>query len=154
MGKYEHLDLEKIPQSRNEKVLEAKNAIGKLPPGKLCEKYRLFRIAKDAIAEDLSDINLQIEAISELLREAYEAAGIRSLKLVSGGSIGIHPEPKAQVIEKETYRLWCLKQGLESQLALVWATTNSITKNLLLAGQPEPDGVKAYMLYKISYRRG
>jgi len=53
-------------------------------------------------------------------------------------------EPYAKVEDKELYRLWCIAEGLEKSLCLPWQSTNSVTKERLLAGLPVPKGIIAH----------
>ena len=47
-----------------------------------------------------------------------------------------------QVVDREAFRLWCdADPDLRRKMTLPWQTTNSLTKQLLLDGQPEPPGV-------------
>ena len=89
-------------------------------------------------------MNLMLDAYQSLMVAQFEAEGISSLKLSTGQPIVTYEEPYAQVIDKDAFRLWCIKQGLERSLVLPWQTTNKITKDMLLAGDPEPDGVTIY----------
>ena len=119
----------------------------------LATHYAALRAAKDAVEEQLSDVNLQLEAISQLLVDQYESEGGTSVKLHDGHTVSVQYEPYAQVVDREPFRLWCVANDLEKALTLPWQTTNAITKERLLAGLAEPDGIKAHARTKIVLRK-
>jgi phage host-nuclease inhibitor protein Gam len=63
-------------------------------------------------------------------------------------------EPQAKVVDRDKFLEWCKREGLERQLMLPWQTTNKLTKDALLAGQPEPDGVTAESRVKFVFAKG
>ncbi len=119
----------------------------------LASEYRRLRDAKDEVEKVESRLNLEIEAISQLLVEQYEADGTSSIALATGGSVSTQLEPYAQVTDRDVVREWAVKEGLERQLALPWQTANALVKDRLLKGEPEPPGMKAYVRTKIVLRR-
>lgn len=121
-------------------------------PAELAKLYANLRRQKDLHEEREKEINLRLEAVSQLLTESYEASNIHVVGLKDGASVSLQVEPHAVVKDKEAFRLWCIAQGLERSLALPWQTTNSLTKEHLLAGEPEPDGVEAHSRAKLVLR--
>lgn len=105
---------------------------------------------KEGIEAILSAVNMRIEAVSQMMIAQFEVDGdISSLKFADGGAVRVQYEPYAQVEDKAALRRWALANGLEESLALPWMTVNSITKQRLLDGDPEPPGVKAYAKTKV-----
>jgi hypothetical protein len=118
----------------------------------LAQRYADLRREKAKLDEEESAINLQIEGVSQLLADAYEAEGITSLRLADGATVRVQPEPYAQVDDRETFRSWCIAQGLERLLILPFPTMNAITKERLLNGEPEPDGVRVFVKNKLFFQ--
>lgn len=163
-GKYTEVvkTLPKLPASDagfQEKVVARKRELIENDPLKmrsaaaLASEYRRLRDAKDEVEKVESRLNLEIEAISQLLVEQYEADGTSSIALATGGSVSTQLEPYAQVTDRDVVREWAVKEGLERQLALPWQTANALVKDRLLKGEPEPPGMKAYVRTKIVLRR-
>ena len=100
------------------------------------------------IKKRLSEANLQLEAISQLLVDQFEDEDVTSIK-VSGATVRVQVEPYASVKDKATFRRWCLAHGLEESMVLPWVTTNLITKERLLAGEPEPEGVEVFQKNRV-----
>jgi hypothetical protein len=119
----------------------------------LASEYRRLRDSKDEVEQIISRLNLEIEAVSQLLIEQYEADGTSSIALATGGSVSTQLEPYAQVLDRDQCRTWAVENGLERSLALPWQTANAIVKERLLKGEPEPPGMKAFVRTKIVLRR-
>lgn len=159
-GKYAHLE-GKLPRTLNtdakhqEKVDALKaSLVVERSPASLAQAYASLRREKDELSEQLSELQVRVDAVAQLLAEAYENEGVASLKLGDGSSVSVQLEPSAKVEDKEAFRLWCIANGLERSLQLWPSTTNALVKERLLEGAPEPDGVTAVMITKLVLRRG
>jgi hypothetical protein len=122
----------------------------------LARVYRDLRGVKDMLEGHVSNINLLIEAHAQMMAEQFEVEGTKSLSLSDGigGSVRVQYEPQAKVVDRDAFREWCIREGLERQLMLPWQTTNKLTKDALLNGEPEPDGVTAEARAKFVFTKG
>lgn len=166
MGKYDAIvdDLPRLPIQMEEpnyrakvdaKMKEIYAEVGEaLSAGAVAELYKAARLEKEALEKQLYDTNLELNAIVEMLTDRYEIDGITSLKLASGERVSIQYEPHAVVEDKEKIWNWCKENGYEREMQLAWGTLNAITKERLLAGQSEPEGVRAYTKIKPVFSRG
>lgn len=157
MGKYDEVikKLKPLPIEKpawQEKVRLVKLDIDLSTSG-LALAWANLRAEKKRIEEELSQFEVVLEAHKQLIVCAYEIDSITSMKLVDGKSVSVQPEPHAVVEDREEFRLWCIEEGLERSLTLPWMTTNSLTKERLLQGEKEPDGVKAYIRDKLVLRK-
>lgn len=107
---------------------------------------------KEGLEELLYECNMQMTAIEQMLVDQYELEDTDSIRLDTGFTVAVQREPYAQVQGREEFRQWCIDEGLENLFMLPWMTTNKITKERLLDGQPEPPGVKAFTRSKIVLR--
>lgn len=161
-GKYDAVlpGLPKLPEepSYQEKIDKVKEEIGLQGSTFLAESYISLRNTKNELEEAEKRVNLRIAAYEQLLVESQEigAAGWgeygvkeNALRLPTGATIRVQTEPYAQVKDKEAFRLWCLANGYERQLQLLWQTTNAIAKERLLDGKPEPDGCETFAKTKV-----
>lgn len=115
----------------------------------------IAEFGKEGIEAILSAINLRIEAVSQMMVASFEAEDITTVKNASDGfTVRVQYEPYAQVTDKAAFYEWCQKNGLGKAMTLPWQTTNAITKERLLAGEPEPAGVTAHAKTKIVLTRG
>jgi hypothetical protein len=110
----------------------------------LAALYAEQRTVKDKLDEQVYNNNLMIEALCQLLYDRYEIEGVTSVALFEGPTIRIQMEPYGKIEDPEAFRKWCIETGLEKKLTLPWNSMNSIVKERLLNGEPEPPGVKAY----------
>ena len=131
-------------------------------PSNLAKMFAKARLDKEQLEEQVSDLNTDIEALTQLLIASQEekntewgqyGAATNTLRLVSGDKIEVRREPYATVEDKDANREWAVKNGLERMLALSWQTINSLTKELLLKGESEPAGVKVFVKSKIVFTR-
>lgn len=120
-------------------------------------------LGKEGVEEILSRINLRIAAMEQLLSESYDreedgwglyGGSPTTVRLPNGTSISVQPEPSAKVLDKEVFRLWCIRNGLEGSLQLHPSTAIALAKERLLAGEPDPDGMKTYSRVKVVMRKG
>lgn len=116
--------------------------------------WAAMRDVKDVLADNMSLTELTLEAYAQILVDAYEVEGVDNLRLEDGTSVRVQPEPHAQVVDKDAFREWCMKNGLERSLQLMWQTTNALTKERLLNGDTEPDGVQCQVRNKLVLKRG
>ena len=172
MGKGKYADLTpRLPkyqekESYQDKVQVQKDeyltAVGSISPScaTLTHDYIRRRTFVEGLKKQLYDAQVQLEAMVQLLCDEYEEQEVTSMK-VEGGTVRVQIEPYAQVKDKVKFREWVLKQPpdeeggetLAEAMSLPWPTTNSITKERLLAGLPEPDGVEAFQKRKVVLSR-
>lgn len=116
---------------------------------------------EDAVVKRLQyDINLKFEALTQLLTASQAAAeaewgkyGVEdnALRLETGDTFRVQPEPYGQVMNKEEFRRWCVENGYERQLQLWPSIMNAVCKERLLEGKPLPDGCDVFLKTKIVY---
>jgi hypothetical protein len=104
----------------------------------------------------------KLTAYEQLVAESWDAddpgwgmygATPNMLRLQSGASISVQPEPKCKVEDKEAFRKWCIANGLENSLQLWPSTMESLSKERLLNGLAVPDGIRAFVRNKIVWRK-
>jgi hypothetical protein len=110
----------------------------------LARQYTAIRIEQAKVAEILAEVNLRLEAVSQLMFDQYEAEGVESLK-VDGRTIAARLVPYSVVQDKEAFRQWCLQEpDLARLMTLPWMTVDKISKDRLVAGEEPPPGVTIY----------
>jgi len=163
MGKYDEVNrgLQREPQTEDRSegrqrvdALKSKLAnAGEATPATLSRRYVQVREQKDAVEELLKPINEELLAVTELLIEAYEEAGITKVRVAeTGQSVSVELLPIPQVKDREALRRWFVANGMEEALAPHSGTLASLVKELLLDGKPLPEGVEAYVRAKLVLR--
>ena len=160
-GKYKGLTLPRslgVKPSAFEKIEALKRAILADPDFRrhasvIAQAFTEVRAEKEAAKAALSEATERETALILLMVEQFEIEGISDMGIAGVGKIRVQPEPHAVIFDKEAFRLWCLKNGYEQSMHLAWGTANKDVKEMLIAGQPEPDGVTTFMRPKIVYTK-
>ena len=104
----------------------------------------LYRLGKEGAEALVSEANLRLEAISQMMFDQYEAEGVTTLT-VDGRAVAARLVPYANVGDKEAFRQWCLAdKDLALKMALPWASTNKIAADMLAAGEEPPPGITVF----------
>lgn len=147
-------------QTYQDKVDEAKASFYDLSATGLAKDYASWREQKERIEDELREINLFLEAATQLLVASQEegadgwgqyGASDNALRLASGDKIEIRREPYGQVKDKEAFRQWCVDNGYERQMQLWPTTMNAIVKERLVNGDDLPDGTEVFAKDKIVF---
>lgn len=117
----------------------------------IAQTYALLRIEAEEAAAVLEEIKTRLTAVMLIMNEQYECEDTLSIRLKDIGTIRVEPQPHAIVVDRDAHRRWCLDHGYEEVMYLAWGTTNRLTKEMLLAGRPEPEGVTAFMRPKVVF---
>lgn len=153
-GKYDHV-VHSLPRMLGEnpeyqtKVQAVKDAMRADPDfplhaSFLAKEYAAIRAEKERAAEVLSEVNLRLEAVSQLMFDQYEAEGVTSMD-VDGRSVACRLVPYAKAEDKEAFRLWCeADPDLRRKMVLPWQTINSLTGQMLANGEELPPGITVW----------
>jgi len=117
----------------------------------LAQEYAATRDEKDAAEKVLSDVNLHLEALKQMIVERFDADGIDKLRTTDGQTVTVGVEPHAVIADPETFKEWCRRDpDLRNKMVLPFPTTNALVKERLLAGQPEPPGITTWARSKLT----
>ena len=122
---------------------------GTVRAAEFARAYAEVRAVKAQVDEWAKSVNLLLEAYQWLMVEQMEAEGVSSMRLTNGQPVSTYLEPYATVVDKEVFREWCIKQGLERKMHLWPSVTNQLVKEMLLAGEKEPPGVTTFAKTKV-----
>jgi predicted acyl esterase len=146
--------------SYQERVNERKQAFsvdprtqGKPSLGLLGDWYNQKRLEKDALNEQLSDVNLELEALTQILVDKLEETGLTQVRLTDGSTLSLKDEPYTKVTDRETFVAWIKSQGLDALLSVNYMSANSLVKERLMAGEPAPDGVDVFLKTSLTRRK-
>lgn len=124
------------------------------------ELYVIARADVETVAQAASDANLMLEAVSQMLISAQEAADSdfgafgasdRGLKLTNGDSLRTQPEVYPVAKDKASFREWCFANGLRGKMELPPKPMTDLAKSRLLHGESEPTGMTIYVRTKVVY---
>lgn len=119
-------------------------------------KARLFckiRDHKDQLETQVKELNVDLEALSQLLVHEMEGEGLDLFRLDSGDSLSIKDEPYCSVADKNIFINWIKDSRMEDLLTVHYQTLSAMTKQRLESGKPAPPGIKVFMKSSITRRR-
>lgn len=125
-----------------------------MPNHLLSAIYGRLRDKKDHHNAELSVLELEIEAITQVFVERFEDEGISSQRFDDGVLISIADAPYPVVKDKLALREWIDKSGLSDILTVNYQTLASLVKERLSGAVNEslPDGVDVFMKTTLSRR--
>lgn len=153
-GKYAHI-IDSLPRmlgtepDYQQKVQAVKDAMLLDPDYQqhaswLAREYAGLRDEKARAEEAVKEVNLRLEAVSQMLFDQYEVEHVTTLT-VDGRPVSVRLVPYASVEDKEAFRLWCTQDAdLSRKMTLPWTTTNKLASDMLLAGEELPPGVTIF----------
>lgn len=107
---------------------------GPMKPAQIAAQYADARQRKDALAAQESTINVEIQALEELLHTTFEEEGLASLRLADGSSVSVSREPNAAILDKARLLAWAKANGYEGMLTMAWQSVNALAKEILSEG--------------------
>lgn len=146
MGKYTKVlkDLPKFEEPYDEQVQKLKADYAGMGATQLAEAHIKLRVEKAELEDQIKELNKKLEATRQLGVDAFNGEGLESVKLGTGQSCRLQPEPYPQIVDKELFRLWCLEKGLQSQMHLHSSSASSLCKERLLEGEELPPGTMVF----------
>lgn len=156
MGKYTHLkdkiEAFQLEPKYAEKVQEQKFSYEGFSLLRLGQEYQALRKRKDELAEEEKRLNLEIEAVSQLVLAKFEADDLTKASIEGIGTLSCKDEPYAGVEDKEKLMAWILN-GHAELLMVSWQQLNSQVKEALIEGEELPPGVKVFMKSSLTLRK-
>jgi hypothetical protein len=156
MGKYDKLKgkfpaFEQEPAFQ-EKVNEAKSAYQALAAPELVRTFSLERQKKKSCEAEIAELNIQLEALSQMLQEHFEAQGLSKFTLASGETCFERTEPYSSITEEAALNLFLKKNKMENLKRLAWQTMNALNKDRLIQGKPPLPGTQVFLKTSIRLR--
>lgn len=110
----------------------------------LAAEYGSVRREKAAIEADLSECQVRLDAVEQLMHDQFEVEGMKGLTLANGDKVRVEPALGVKFTDPEKFRLWCLAdKDLALKMQLHVSTATALVKRMLEVGQPEPPGTEA-----------
>jgi hypothetical protein len=110
--------------------------------------------AKEALEESISELNVEIEALSQMLCEALEDQDMQKVTLSSGALVYLQDTPYPQVKDKEALMAWIKKQKMNTLLTIHYQTLKGLVNEMLVGGKPCPPGVEVFLKTSARLRNG
>jgi hypothetical protein len=158
MGKYDKLK-GKLPTFQQDstfqqKVDEAKNAYQSRDMTSLVTMCSSVRQKKENLNDQIASLNVELEAISQLLGQHFEDAGLSKLTLEDGTTCYTQTEPYSSVSNQSILLAFIKKQKMSNLLSLAWGTMNAMNKERLVSGKPPLPGTQCFLKTFVRLREG
>lgn len=134
-----------LETSFQQKVDEAKSQYQFLEAPELARMFKQEKLNKKNLEEKVSLVNVEIEALSQLLVQNFEENGLQKITLEDGKTCYMQIEPYSSVSDQSILLAEIKKQKMQALLTLAWGTINAINKERLLAGKPPLPGTKVFL---------
>lgn len=121
--------------------------------------YNHYRDEKERLENELSTLNLKLEAVEFKIEEHYEANDLLTQKFDDGSSITVAPDPVVSVSDARAFYAW-LKEDPTRVAVFKLAeyvhpqTAKAGVKALLELNQPAPPGIDVFYQNKLTRRSG
>ena len=158
MGKYDQLKTKLQPfaleTEYQQKVDEEKKSHIGLSASDLARAFAMIRSMKRDREEQIKKLNVQLEALSQLLVEHLEADAVQKIQLQTGETCYIQSEPYSGIENRDEAIAWLKKHKLSNMLTIQWQTMNAFNKERLVNGEPPMPGTKVYLKTSARLRGG
>lgn len=111
----------------------------------LAKEFSARKAMKDGHEETISALNVELEALSQLLVEALEDQNIQKVELASGAICFLQDTPYPVVKDREAVLAWIKQQKMQSLLSIHFQTLKALTNERLVAGKPPIPGTEVYL---------
>lgn len=110
---------------------------------------------KEAQEDAISLVNIEIEALSQMLVDEMRAQGLEKLGLANGSTLSVEIQPYSSTENKEQMMNYFRRhKQLRQVMTVNWQTINAMNKDRLTEGKPAIPGTKTWAKISAKLRRG
>lgn len=117
---------------------------------KLASEYAKRDAEKKALEAEISQLNIELEGLSQLAVESFENDGLQKIDLASGGSASLRDTPYTSIEDRSQVLAWIKKNKMQDVLTVPYQTLSGMNNERLVAGKPLIPGTKCFMKTKLS----
>lgn len=136
------------------RVQVVKDLLVEIEPPILVQKFAEARAQKQELEAQIKDLNVSLEAYSQLLCEKLDAQGLQKIQLDGGITCYTQVEPYSSVSDRAALVDFFRKKRLFNLLSVAWQTINSMNKERLQDGEPPLPGTSVYLKTSARVRGG
>jgi len=139
-----------------EKVSEARAAHAADPFHLLIERFAGLRAEKERLEERIARLNVELEALGQLLLDQFEAQDLTSVRTSAGQLLYVQVTPHVSVADREKLEAYLDEHAdLQYLYHVNWQGLNILVKELLEKGRDGevPPGVGVFLKSDVRIRR-
>jgi len=118
----------------------------------LAREYAERDARKKELEAQISQLNIELKALSDMGVESLESDGIQKIDLAAGGYVSISDKPRTSTEDKALVLKWIKKNKMQDLLTLSYQTLSAMNNERLLSGKPAIPGTKIFMDTKLTVR--
>jgi hypothetical protein len=119
---------------------------------RLAAEYAQRDAEKKQLEAQIAQLNIELEALSQLGVESLESDGLQKIDLAAGGYVSISDKPYTSVSDRAKIFAWIKKNKMQDLLTMNYQTLSAINNERLVAGKPLIPGTIVYMKTRLSVR--
>lgn len=119
---------------------------------KIAYEYAKRDQRKKELQAEISQLNIELEALSSLGVDAMETNNMQKIDLSTGGYVNIKDTPYSSVEDRSKIFRWIKKNKMLDLLTMNYQTLSGLNNDRLLAGEKLIPGTKIYMKTKLTVR--
>lgn len=117
---------------------------------RLASEYAKRDQEKKALEAEISQLNIELEGLSQLAVESFENSGLQKIDLASGGSASLKDTPYTSIEDREQVLAWIKKNKMQEILTVPYQTLSGMNNERLVAGKQLIPGTKCFMKTKLA----
>jgi hypothetical protein len=121
-------------------------------PATIASEYAERDAKKKALEAEISELNVQLEALSELGVACLEDEGLQKVDLATGGYVSISDRPYTSTEDRAELFKWIKKNKMQSLLTLNYQTLSGMNNDRLIAGKPVIPGTRVFIKTRLTVR--
>lgn len=119
---------------------------------RLAAEYAKRDAEKKQLEAQISQLNIELKALSDMGVECLESDGIQKVDLAAGGYVSISDKPRTSTEDRAKVLAWIKKNKMTDLLTMNYQTLSAMNNERLLAGKPVIPGTKIWMDTKLTVR--
>ena len=118
----------------------------------LAREYAERDARKKSLEAEISQLNIELEGLSQLGVESMESNSMEKINLSTGGYVSISDRPYTSVVDRAAVFAWIKRNKMQELLTMNYQTLSALTNERLIAGKALIPGTKVFIKTKLSVR--
>jgi hypothetical protein len=128
-----------------EKIENVKAEYVGLETADLAREFKVAKLKKKELEEQVNDLNVGLAALSQLLVENLQGQELQKVSLDAGGTVYLQAEVYPSTKDRAALQNWVIAEEMMEVLTVNYRTLQGIVKERLMAGEALPPGVEVFL---------
>lgn len=131
--------------SYQEKINELKAEYVGFETADLAREFKIAKLKKKELEEQVSDLNVGLAALSQLLVDNLQGQELQKVSLDAGGTVYLQVEVYPSTKDRAALQNWVIAEEMMELLTVNYRTLQGVVKERLIAGEALPPGVEVFL---------